>query len=138
MQRLRCRLSGALICSARCAGDLFVPFMFLMFNGGDLLGRGLASLGPWAEKPPSTAILLTYALGRVALLVGLMFCNVITPHQWRLPRLIRSVTSRAQRLAGSAWSSMNAVACFAVFPIVHVDMDVFHQHGACAGRMWHR
>ena len=68
--------------------------MFLMFNGGDLLGRGLASLGPWAAKPPSTATLLAYALSRVALLVGLMFCNVITPHQWRLPRLIRSVVTQ--------------------------------------------
>ena len=80
-------------CLSAGAGDLFVPFMFLMFNGGDLLGRGLASLGPWAVKPPPTAVLLTYALSRVALLVGLMFCNVITPHQWRLPRLIRSVKS---------------------------------------------
>ena len=77
---------------AQCTGDLFVPFMFLMFNGGDLLGRGLASVGPWAERPPAPGILLTYALGRVALLVGLMFCNVITPHPWRLPRLIGSVT----------------------------------------------
>ena len=72
------------------AGDLFVPFMFLMFNAGDLLGRGLASLGPWARHSPGEGVLIAYALGRVALLVGLMFCNVITPHQWRLPRLIRS------------------------------------------------
>ena len=78
-------------CLPASAGDLFVPFMFLMFNGGDLLGRGLASLGPWAVNPPPTAVLLTYALSRVSLLAGLMFCNVVTPHQWRLPLVIRSV-----------------------------------------------
>ena len=72
------------------AGDLFVPFMFLMFNAGDLIGRGLAGLGPWAQETPGTSVLVTYALCRVVLLVGLMFCNVITPHQWRLPQLIRS------------------------------------------------
>ena len=87
-----------------------MPFMFLMFNGGDLLGRGLASLGPWAVEPPSTTVLLTYALGRVVLLVGLMFCNVITPHQWRLPLLIRSVISYARAMAGRAGSSVHKPA----------------------------
>jgi hypothetical protein len=82
-----------------------------MFNAGDLLGRGLAGLGPWAGKPPRTGVLITYALGRVALLVGLMFCNVFTPHQWRLPRLIRSGNAlQHQRLSCVAsWSSLKRV-----------------------------
>lgn len=34
------------------AGELFVPFVFVLFNLGDLLGRAMAGRGPWAAAPP--------------------------------------------------------------------------------------
>lgn len=73
------------------AGDLFVPLMFLCFNSGDLIGRGLASLGPWAKRSPPTPVLLAYAVARGCLLAALMLCNVITPQRWALPVLFRCV-----------------------------------------------
>ena len=63
--------------------------MFLCFNTGDLLGRGLAMVGPWADKPPAPPLLLVYAAARTVLLLGLMVCNVITPRSWTLPILLR-------------------------------------------------
>ena len=65
--------------------------MFLCFNSGDLLGRGLAGLGPWAKHSPPTPVLLGYAVARAGLLVALMLCNVITPQRWALPLLFRCV-----------------------------------------------
>lgn len=71
------------------AGDLFVPFMFVMFNAGDLVGRALAGCGPWSRQPPSTAALSAYAIARLLLLVAMLFCNVVLPHRWALPVLFR-------------------------------------------------
>lgn len=66
-----------------------MPFMFLCFNTGDLLGRGLAGLGPWAKRSPPTAVLLAYAVARGSLLLALMLCNVVTPRSWHLPLIFR-------------------------------------------------
>ena len=34
----------------RFYGDLWAPFMFTLFNGGDFLGRLLAGVGPWSYR----------------------------------------------------------------------------------------
>ena len=75
--------------SVTCAGDLWTPLLFLLFNGGDLGGRLLAGIGQQQHRPPGTGALLTYALSRVVLVIGLLLCHVITPHPWRLPELVR-------------------------------------------------
>ena len=78
-----------------------MPLMFLCFNVGDLLGRGLAGVGPWAKHSPPTPVLLVYAVARGGLLAALMLCNVITPHSWALPVLFRC--------AGVSWGSVGAL-----------------------------
>ncbi len=72
-----------------CAGDLWTPLMFLLFNGGDLGGRLQAGIGQQQHRAPGTVALLTYALSRMVLVIGLLLCHVITPHPWRLPELVR-------------------------------------------------
>ena len=72
-----------------CAGDLWTPLLFLVFNGGDMLGRCLAGLGPWHARAPAVGALLAYALARVALVAGQLLCHVVTPRPWRLPVLFR-------------------------------------------------
>ena len=70
-------------------GDLFVPFMFLVCNGSDLIGRLVAGAGAWSSKPPSSLTLLTYTLLRIPLSIPLLFCNMVTPKPWRLPLVFR-------------------------------------------------
>ena len=71
------------------AGDLWTPLLFLVFNGGDTLGRCLAALGPWHERSPRVGTLLAYALARLVLVAGQLLCHVVTPRPWRLPDLFR-------------------------------------------------
>ena len=71
------------------SGDLWTPLLFLVFNGGDLLGRVLAGIGPWRTQPLSVGALLAYALSRIVLVVGLLLCHVVTPHPWALPYALR-------------------------------------------------
>jgi len=68
-----------------------VPFIFVLFNLGDLLGRYGAGLGPWAANAPRASLLLAYAGARALLAAALLLCNVVTPHAWRLPLLLRYV-----------------------------------------------
>ena len=75
--------------SMRCAGDLFVPFMFIICNASDLIGRLLAGIGPWTERPPPMWLLHTYSLLRIPASVPLLFCNIVTAGPWRLPVLFR-------------------------------------------------
>jgi uncharacterized membrane protein YgcG len=70
------------------AGDLFVPFGFVVFALGDLSGRVLSSIGPWGRAPPSPAAVVLYSLARVALAAGTLFCRVVTPTPWLLPTLV--------------------------------------------------
>lgn len=65
-----------------------MPFVFVLFNAGDLLGRAVAGRGPWAAQPPPPPALLTYAALRTPPAVALLLCNVVTPHAWRLPVLL--------------------------------------------------
>jgi hypothetical protein len=71
------------------AGDLWTPLLFLLFNGGDLGGRLLAGIGEQQHKSPAPGTLLTYAISRVVLVIGLLLCHVVTPHPWRLPEPFR-------------------------------------------------
>ena len=73
----------------RGAGDLFVPFMFLVFNGGDIIGRLLAGVEPWRSRPPPMRSLITYSALRGLVVIGLVLCNVVTPAPWQLPVLLR-------------------------------------------------
>jgi hypothetical protein len=63
--------------------------MFLVFNGGDFIGRLLAGVEPWRSTPPRMATLIGYSLARILVVVGLVFCNVVTPSPWSLPVLLR-------------------------------------------------
>lgn len=72
----------------RFYGDLFVPFSFVLFNLGDVLGRVAAGLGPWARTSPPLHFLGLYAAARLVLPVALVFCNVITPAGWVVPPLL--------------------------------------------------
>jgi equilibrative nucleoside transporter 1/2/3 len=71
------------------AGDLFVPFGFVVFSLGDLSGRVLSSLGPWGRTPPPAWAVALYAVARVAIAAATLFCRVVTPSPWRLPTLLR-------------------------------------------------
>jgi len=71
------------------SGDLFVPFMFLVCNASDLLGRLLAGIGPWTCQPPSNTLLWVYSLLRIPLAVPILFCKVVTPRSWILPLVFR-------------------------------------------------
>lgn len=72
-----------------CAGDLFVPFIFLVFNAGDFLGRLAAGLEPWRSKAPPMAFLIAYSAARALLVGGLVLCNVVTAAPWQLPVLLK-------------------------------------------------
>lgn len=76
--------------AGRFFGDLFVPFMFLVCNGSDLIGRLVAGAGAWSSKPPSSLTLMTYTLLRIPLSIPLLFCNIVTPKPWKLPLVFRS------------------------------------------------
>ena len=67
------------------AGDLFQPFLFLLFNVGDASGRLLAG---FHGKPCPPAALLAYGFLRVLLVVGIAFCNIVTSKPWLLPALL--------------------------------------------------
>jgi len=67
------------------AGDLWVPMLFLVYNGGDLLGRMAAGCGRWAAQAPRLRVLGAYCAARVAVAAALLFCRVVTPRPWRLP-----------------------------------------------------
>ncbi len=89
-----CCIAAGAICGLQtgmhaCSGDLWTPLLFLVFNGGDLLGRLLAGLGPWRRQPLSVGALLTYALSRIVLVAGLLLCHVVTPRPWALPDALR-------------------------------------------------
>lgn len=75
--------------AGRFYGELFVPFVFVLFNLGDLLGRAVAGRGPWAVAPPPAPALLLYAVARAGIAAALLLCNVVTPHAWRLPVLLK-------------------------------------------------
>lgn len=75
-----------------CVGDLWTPLLFLLFNGGDLVGRLLAGIGDQQHRAPAAGTLVTYAVSRVVLVIGLLLCHVVTPHPWRLPELFRSAS----------------------------------------------
>ncbi|CAL8462533.1 g2066 [Coccomyxa elongata] len=74
----------------RFFGDLFVPFIFLVFNAGDFLGRLAAGLEPWRSKAPPMAFLIAYSAARALLVGGLVLCNVVTAAPWQLPVLLKS------------------------------------------------
>lgn len=74
----------------RYAGDLFVPFMYVVFNIGDFCGRTLSSVGPWSKTPPRSKVLLTYALARMMFIVFFVFCHVVTPRTWHFPTYFES------------------------------------------------
>ncbi|KAK9906501.1 hypothetical protein WJX75_002983 [Coccomyxa subellipsoidea] len=74
----------------RFFGDLFVPFIFLVFNAGDFLGRLAAGLEPWRSRAPPMAFLITYSAARALLVGGLVLCNVVTAAPWQLPVLLKS------------------------------------------------
>lgn len=63
-----------------------MPLSFVLFNGGDFVGRFAGGLH---RQPPETVLLWTYAVLRLALVAGLMLCHVITPSPWLLPDVFR-------------------------------------------------
>ena len=71
-----------------------MPFMFLVFNGGDFIGRLLAGLEPWRSRPPPMGTLIAYSALRGLVVIGLVFCNVVTPSPWQLPVLLRCLPDR--------------------------------------------
>lgn len=70
--------------SGRLSGDLFVPFMYVLFNLGDFLGRAASGLGPWRRQAPSGAQLTVYCLLRCGCAAALLLCHVVTPSTWQL------------------------------------------------------
>ncbi|KAK9819625.1 hypothetical protein WJX72_000372 [[Myrmecia] bisecta] len=76
--------------AGRLYGNLFVPFLFVVFNAGDLAGRIAAGLGPWRHRAPTSRSLLAYACARCVLIPGLLFCHLVTPGAWRPPELFTS------------------------------------------------
>ena len=67
------------------AGELWVPFLFLVYNGGDLLGRMAAGCGRWAVQAPRMSVLGTYTAARALVAAATLVCHVVTPGPWRLP-----------------------------------------------------
>ncbi|EIE23913.1 hypothetical protein COCSUDRAFT_62444 [Coccomyxa subellipsoidea C-169] len=74
----------------RFFGDLFVPFIFLVFNAGDFVGRLAAGLEPWRSQAPPMAFLIVYSAARALIVGGLVLCNVVTAAPWQLPVLLKS------------------------------------------------
>jgi equilibrative nucleoside transporter 1/2/3 len=74
--------------AGRYAGDLFVPFMYVVFSFGDFFGRILAGYGPWGRGPPKPLSLLCYAVIRTVVVGGFLFCHVVTPTSWTLPEVL--------------------------------------------------
>ena len=74
----------------RFFGDLWAPFMFTLFNGGDFCRPPVApGWGRGGRRPPPMPTLIAYSAARGLLVVGLVFCNVVTPSPWQLPVLLR-------------------------------------------------
>lgn len=67
------------------AGNLFQPFLFLLFNAGDAAGRALAGLHKTAVSPPT---LFAYCGARTLICVGIALCNVVPSKPWLLPALM--------------------------------------------------
>lgn len=59
--------------------------LFLVYNGGDLLGRMAAGCGRWAVKAPRMSVLGTYTAARALVAAAMLVCHVVTPAPWRLP-----------------------------------------------------
>ncbi|KAK9838449.1 hypothetical protein WJX81_000010 [Elliptochloris bilobata] len=76
--------------AGRLYGELWVPLLFLAYNGGDLLGRMAAGCGSWAVNPPRMRVLGTYTAARALVALAMLLCHVVTPEPWRLPVLFSS------------------------------------------------
>lgn len=74
--------------AGRLSGDLFVPFLFVLFAVGDYLGRMFSGYGPWATGAPKPFTILTYSILRAVIAGGCLFCHVVTPTAWKLPGLL--------------------------------------------------
>ena len=94
-----------------CVGDLWTPLLFLLFNGGDLGGRLLAGIGDQQHRAPAAGTLVTYAVSRIVLVIGLLLCHVVTPHPWRLPELFRSASFQDHAKS----SHEMQICCFSLF-----------------------
>ena len=68
-----------------CAGNLFQPFIFLLFNVGDAVGRTLPSFHSETYNP---VVLFSYSGMRVLLVVGILLCNIVSNSAWMLPHLL--------------------------------------------------
>lgn len=71
--------------AGRLYGDLFVPFLFVLFSVGDFFGRLLSGYGPWSYGAPQPLHILAYSILRTAIAAGVLFCHVVTPNSWKLP-----------------------------------------------------
>ena len=70
----------------RLYGDLFVPFLFVLFSIGDFLGRLLSGYGPWSHGAPQPLQILAYSIARTVIAGALLFCHIVTPTAWLLPQ----------------------------------------------------
>ena len=84
-----------------------MPFIFLLFNLGDCLGRLTAGL---SRSAPATWGLALYCTARCALVPAILSCNLVTPHQWLLPLVFRWAAQQALPLRASAGPTL-ALAC---------------------------
>ena len=64
----------------RFHNDLFVPFSFLLFNGGDFAGRTLAAYVSTSEALATNKILLVTSLSRLVFFPLFLLCNVDSTH----------------------------------------------------------
>jgi len=69
--------------------SLFVPFSYVVFNAGDLIGRTAA--GSWPKQAPRPSTVFIYAISRVVFIPLLMMCNVVPPNgHWPTPLVFKS------------------------------------------------
>ena len=76
-------------------GNLFQPFLFLLFNAGDAAGRALAGLH---RKTVAPATLFFYSGARILICLGIALCNVVPSKPWLLPAIMWSAPHRLSLL----------------------------------------
>lgn len=82
--------------AGRFFGDCFVPFLFVLFNTFDLLGR-LAG-GFWTKKRPNARLIFVLVCLRAALVPLICMCNIVSRNPftrqiengWALPVIFKS------------------------------------------------
>lgn len=77
------------VAEGRIFGDLWTPLSFVLYNGGDMVGRMLCGIGAWAHRPPQSSSLIALSTLRIVFVPLILCCNIVRDGGWHFPYIFR-------------------------------------------------